>query len=290
MPWSSLNDDLREANRAQARDIAGKLESIGCVVSAGAAAETFALTDTEAFAFTDAEVEALGQREHLRWSLQRQAAGWSYGDFRDDVRKRHPSLVSWARLSESEREKDRAAVRDIPAVIASIGRIRRTAERVSLGQGLVERLAEAIHERYLDEQVTDGVALGTHPAMTRWATLPADRKVANREQARDIGAKLALIGCAVVPIAESGSDFAFTAAELDVLARHEQRRWASQHTAAGWSYGPSIDETLKRHPGLVSYEELPEIERDKDRDAVRSIPLVLAAAGLGVVRVAGRQR
>ena len=47
---------------------------------------------------------------------------------------------------------------------------------------------------------------------------------------------------------------------------------------------PTRDDGAKVHPCLVSWDELPESEKDKDRDAVRNIPVVLAAAGLRVIR------
>lgn len=116
VPWRDLDGDLREANRAQARDIAGKLDAIGCdVVPAGEPADPFA--------FTDAEVELLARREHQRWSRQRTDAGWSYGDARDDARSLHPSLVPWEQLPPAEQDKDRAAVRAIPVVLARVGQV-----------------------------------------------------------------------------------------------------------------------------------------------------------------------
>jgi hypothetical protein len=39
---------------------------------------------------------------------------------------------------------------------------------------------------------------------------------------------------------------------------------------------------------LIKWEKLPEEEREKDRDAVRNIPEVLALVGLAVVRGQGR--
>jgi RyR domain len=146
-----------------------------------------------------------------------------------------------------------------------------------------DQIARAIHENYVAEQTRDGVAMGSMPAMAPWDDLDEDKREANRAQARDIEAKLAKIGCRVgrgtVP-----PGFTFTDKELEALARHEQSRWASQRTAAGWVYGATRDDTAKVHPSLVSWDELPESEKDKDRDAVRNIPAVLAAAGLRVIR------
>lgn len=46
--------------------------------------------------------------------------------------------------------------------------------------------------------------------------------------------------------------------------------------AQGWSYGPERDDAAKKHPCLIPYEELPEAEREYDRNtAVETIRLIL---------------
>jgi hypothetical protein len=57
----------------------------------------------------------------------------------------------------------------------------------------------------------------------------------------------------------------------------------------GWrrTDGPKDPASL-RHPLLVPWEELPESERDKDREPVREIPEMLARAGLRVYRMRRR--
>lgn len=155
---------------------------------------------------------------------------------------------------------------------------------------LVERIAAAIHARYIAEQTLDGATLDSSPALVPWTELDDDKREANRDQARDIAAKLARIGCAVVPVDDPATDefaFAFTDAELERLSRDEHRRWSRQRRSAGWVYGAARDDRSRRHPSLVPWSKLSEPERDKDRDAVRNIPAVLAAAGLRVVRLTG---
>jgi RyR domain len=147
----------------------------------------------------------------------------------------------------------------------------------------IDQIARAIHDNYLARQTGAGVAMGATPSMLAWEGLDEDKREANRAQARDIEQKLDRIGCRVGR-GSASREFAFTDQELEALARHEQNRWSSQRTAAGWRYGPRRDDRAKLHPLLVSLDQLPESERDKDRDAVRNIPAVLAAAGLRVIR------
>ena len=68
----------------------------------------------------------------------------------------------------------------------------------------------------------------------------------------------------------------------------EHDRWMAAKLRVGWRHGPRKDAGEKTHPCLVSYEVLPEEEREKDRAAVRQIPGTLAKVGFKVHRVAGR--
>ena len=114
VPWNRLPDDLRQANIAQAVNIGVKLETINAVV----APESLSVPE---FSFTKNEVEDLAKLEHERWRQERTAQGWRPGEKRDNKRKIHPSLVDWAVLPESEREKDRASVLAMPGVLHEAG-------------------------------------------------------------------------------------------------------------------------------------------------------------------------
>jgi ryanodine receptor 2 len=85
--------------------------------------------DTEHVALTDEirEItERLAENAHDRWSQQRLKDGWTYGPQRDDARKKHPGLVPYAELPESEKEYDRiAALQSLKAIIALGYRIER---------------------------------------------------------------------------------------------------------------------------------------------------------------------
>ena len=50
---------------------------------------------------------------------------------------------------------------------------------------------------------------------------------------------------------------------------------------------PETDRTKKLHNVLVPWKELPEDEKEKDRDLVRGIPVILARAGYAIVKVNG---
>lgn len=110
--WEELPDDLKQSNLAQAADIGVKLDEIDCVVVPESAA-------TPDFAFTAAEIERLAQMEHRRWVQERQAQGYIYGPNREG--RQHPDMVDWQYLSKSAQEKDRQAIRELPAILRQAG-------------------------------------------------------------------------------------------------------------------------------------------------------------------------
>lgn len=61
------------------------------------------------------------------------------------------------------------------------------------------------------------------------------------------------------------------------LAEHIHNVWAKARMDEGWRYGPTRDDEKKEHPCLVPYDELPESEREYDRNtALESIRSIVA--------------
>ena len=115
--WNRLPEDIKEMNREQADGIAEKLSAVGCGIM------PWYEFEAEKFSFTPAEIEMLAGLEHQRWMEQKLRQGWVYGETRDDRLKKHPSLVPYTdpRLSESEKDKDRNTVTEIPRFLALAG-------------------------------------------------------------------------------------------------------------------------------------------------------------------------
>jgi hypothetical protein len=123
---------------------------------------------------------------------------------------------------------------------------------------------------------------------------------------RDIADKLNRIGYVMLPARGEELPFNFPDADLDALAEQEHDRWMKAKVAEGWVYAPERDDAKKHHPSLVYWapleeeelalrftdeeraaigvDELPETEKDKDRDLVRGIPRIVAEAGYAVVK------
>lgn len=65
--------------------------------------------------------ERLAENAHDVWARQRLADGWTYGPVRDDKAKKHPCLVPYDRLPESEKVYDRNAALDTLKAIVALG-------------------------------------------------------------------------------------------------------------------------------------------------------------------------
>jgi hypothetical protein len=64
---------------------------------------------------------------------------------------------------------------------------------------------------------------------------------------------------------------------IERLAEHNHDLWALQRIAQGWKLGKERNDQRKEHPCLVPYSELPESEKDYDRNAaVGTLKAILA--------------
>lgn len=157
-------------------------------------------------------------------------------------------------------------------------------------EGTHERIARAIHDQYLVHQQEAGMLPGQTPAMVPWEDLPYDLREANRRQADEIVRMLEGIGYGLIQRGDGEETVAFTKAEVEALAIREHDRWCRERTDAGWTFGKVRDDAAKRHSDLVPWEDLPDSEREKDRNAVRTLPAVLARVDLKVYRLSGSVR
>ena len=53
---------------------------------------------------------------------------------------------------------------------------------------------------------------------------------------------------------------------VEQLARNVHDNWAIGRFNEGWTYGPVRNDALKQHPCLVDYDDLPESEKEYDRN------------------------
>jgi voltage-gated potassium channel Kch len=148
-----------------------------------------------------------------------------------------------------------------------------------------EQLARSIHEAYVAQAKARGETEQTNPSMVPWERLPANLRQANLAQAADIGNKLGAIGAVVIPESAAVPAFAFTDREVEFLSQLEHERWMRERTDTGWTYGLTRDDRRKVHPDLKDWADLSEADKDKDRNAVRTLPATLHRAGYQILRL-----
>lgn len=120
VPFAELPETLRHANLAAARRIPSVLASVGLsIVAEGTSAPT--LPPGEVVAILETHIETAAIAEHEGWMTEKAEEGWRYGPRRDDASKIHPSIIPYEELSEEEKEKDRSAVRNYPALLYGAG-------------------------------------------------------------------------------------------------------------------------------------------------------------------------
>jgi len=61
------------------------------------------------------------------------------------------------------------------------------------------------------------------------------------------------------------------------LAENAHDNWAARRIGEGWTYGPQRDDDAKLHPDLIPYADLPDSERQYDRDtAMKTLQAIVA--------------
>ena len=62
---------------------------------------------------------------------------------------------------------------------------------------------------------------------------------------------------------------------IEALAENVHNHWALGRIKDGWQYGPERDDKKKFHPCLIPYNELPESEKEYDRNtAIATLKLI----------------
>ena len=72
---------------------------------------------------------------------------------------------------------------------------------------------------------------------------------------------------------------------VEALAENVHDTWARGRMDQGWTYGPARDDAAKKHPCLVPYADLPESERDYDRNTAKATIKMILLSGYRIVKV-----
>jgi hypothetical protein len=176
---------------------------------------------------------------------------------------------------------------DVMGKLSVFGVIQEACVPAEIRADFTEQLARAIHGAYVAMEIAKGITEADNPSMVPWERLPEHLRQSNIAQAAGIGVKLDAIGAIVIPQSAAAPEFAFTAAEIELLAKMEHDRWMGERTSAGWKYAEQRDEVRKLHPDLVDWADLSEQASDKDRNAIRTLPATLHEAGFQILRLPG---
>ena len=211
-----------------------------------------------------------------------------------DESERRPvaNLVSFQDLKEKKRRFFIEMNHLIPVELKKIGfEIIRSEEVAEINEKMVNKLARAIHSRYLHEirkqqngqekniylswihKPGEGISQNT----SDFEDLDTEIKSSNLDNAYHIPAKLLSIGYKIRPVKKGFKPVALhlNNEEVETMARVEHVRWCWDKILKGWLYGTVKDSNKKIHSSLIPYEELSESEKEKDRELVRLIPALL---------------
>lgn len=72
---------------------------------------------------------------------------------------------------------------------------------------------------------------------------------------------------------------------VEALAENVHDTWAKRRMDDGWNYGPVRDDAKKHHPCLVPYGELPESEKEYDRNTAISTLKFIVKKGYAIRKV-----
>ena len=63
---------------------------------------------------------------------------------------------------------------------------------------------------------------------------------------------------------------------VEQMSKNVHEVWAETRISQGWKYGEQRNDELKTHPCLVPYEELPEEEKEYDRNtSIGTLKLIM---------------
>ena len=65
--------------------------------------------------------EAIAENAHEVWAAARKKEGWTYGKVRDDEHRKHPDLIPYSALPESEKEYDRIMALNTIKLVRKLG-------------------------------------------------------------------------------------------------------------------------------------------------------------------------
>jgi len=132
----------------------------------------------------------------------------------------------------------------------------------------LELLGREIHKDYLKKQKERKQKIEVNEDYDQ---LEASVRYSNLRQAMNMDRNLRKLGYAFAP--DDYDAEAVLELPTDIIRRYammEHADWVAGKERFGWKYGEVRDNKERLHPCMVPWEELPEPEREKDRDIARN--------------------
>ncbi len=171
----------------------------------------------------------------------------------------------------------------------------RPEEISEINEKVVGKLARAIHAKYLHQVRKENPGSDKdiyiswlhktgetrNQNLGEFDDLPEEIKQSNLDNAYHIPTKLLAAGYKIRPVRKGFRQTALHLGEeeIETMARVEHIRWCWDKILNGWYYGKARDDKKKLHPSIITYEDLSESEKEKDRELVRLIPALLQDIG-----------
>ncbi len=71
---------------------------------------------------------------------------------------------------------------------------------------------------------------------------------------------------------------------METLAENVHDEWMRGRIAAGWTYGPKRDDEKKQTPCMVTYDKLPEEEKEYDRHTAMATIQFILESGYKIIK------
>lgn len=156
---------------------------------------------------------------------------------------------------------------------------------------LIEMAAESVHENWMKSRFAEGWTYGParndfikqSPNLIPYGELSEEEKQYDRNTVSETLAFFYDIGYKLTPVDLTGVSrekyLAELSAPIEKVAEKVHDKWAQRRIESGWTYGPERNDTLKQTPCLVPYSELPEIEKQYDRNMATETIIVFFSLG-----------
>lgn len=265
------------------------------------------IDDFHSCIITDEEVDILAGYEHYRWVKEMHSDGWIYGETLDTEEKTHPDLTQFTNLEMKRQRFYRKLIYTIPVILNRCKlEVFKPEEQAYIKPELIENLARVIHERYRvlmremeEKSKTESVyeklyivnAYNRQYFSLEFDKLPNDIKSSNFDSAYHIATKLLSIGYSITEADRNTklSLLFLSDTEIETMAKLEHERWAWEKRLKGFTYGEIRNDAIKKHPCLVPYYQLPELEKEKDRVLVKFYPSLLHDINYTVIALTPEQ-